>query len=49
VWRVREFSGSAAILEPVDTEDLMGPAGGSVVGPGLLGDEPLTFEIVTEA
>ena len=49
VWRVREFSGSAAILEPVESEDLAGPAGGSVITPGPLGDKPLTFEILTEA
>jgi hypothetical protein len=49
VWRVREFSGSAAILEPVESDDLTGAAGGSAITPGPLGDQPLTFEILIEA
>jgi hypothetical protein len=51
LWRVRSFSGRAALLEsaeqPVDG-DGNAAAGGPVVIPTPLGDEPLTLEILSE-
>jgi hypothetical protein len=48
-WRVRSFTGRVALLEsaeqPVDGD---GAAGGPVVIPTPLGDQPLTLEILSE-
>jgi hypothetical protein len=49
LWRVRSFSGRAALLEsaeqPVDGD---GAVGGPVVIPTPLGDQPLALEILSE-
>jgi hypothetical protein len=48
LWRVRSFSGRAALLESAEQPDSDSAAGGPVVIPTPLGDQPLTLEILSE-
>ena len=47
-WRIREFVGEAAILEPFEMSG-QGTPGSRTVNPNPIGDEPMTIEVLAAA